>query len=231
MAFTGFTETSISFLKDLAVHNDKTWFGQNRARYEEHLLMPMKQLVNELGPVMKSIDEKIDTTPQINKTISKIYRDTRFSMDKSPFRIDPWIMFKRPVRIWGNVPEFYFYFTPEEYQFGMGYYAAAPATMDAIRRNIDRDPVRFSTILKQFNQHNICALYGEEYKKKISNPHPEIFQKWYQKKNFYVSCMRKIDESFFSPHLKDEIESAYLSNTELYRFIVDSVTSGFLSGI
>jgi uncharacterized protein (TIGR02453 family) len=223
MAFTGFTETSISFLKDLARNNDKKWFEQNRSVYEEFLLIPMKQLVTDLGATLKGVDDKIDITPGINKTVSKIFRDIRFSHDKSPLRTDQWILFKRPVRIWGNVPEFYMYFTSEEYQYGMGYYAPSPTNMENFRHKIDMHPEKFERIIKQFDSQKSYVLYGENYKKQFQNLHPEKFQQWYQKKNFYVSKVRKMDKSFFSPKLKDEIESAFLFNAYLYNYLIESI--------
>ena len=82
MAFTEFTKTGIFFLKDIASNNNKEWFEQHRNTYEKYLLEPLKQLVTDLELVIKSIDNNIETAPVINKTISKIYRDTRFSSDK-----------------------------------------------------------------------------------------------------------------------------------------------------
>jgi hypothetical protein len=53
---------------------------------------------------MLSIDPYFDVHPAINRTISKIYRDTRFSNDKSPFKTTMWITFKRPEKNWKDAP-------------------------------------------------------------------------------------------------------------------------------
>ena len=136
MSFTGFTNTTIGYLKDLAANNNKEWFENNRETYEVHLLSPLRQLSTSLGIVIMSIDKEIEIAPNVNKTISRIYRDIRFSNDKSPFRTDQWLTFRRPNKQWGNVPEFYFYFTPEEYQYGMGFYAATSQNMKLIRSHL-----------------------------------------------------------------------------------------------
>jgi uncharacterized protein (TIGR02453 family) len=223
MLFTGFTKTSISFLNDLARNNNKDWFEQNRPVYEKHLLEPLRQLTTELGIVIKSIDAEIDIRPLINRTISKIFRDTRFSMDKSPFRINQWISFKRPAGIWGNVPEFYFYFTPEEYQYGMGFYAATPANMEKFRDAIISFPDRFKKIVDFYQSQNIFTLDGVSYKKHIRNSLPENYQEWFQKKSLYVSRIKKIDNTFFSAGLKNEIENAFKTNAALYHFLMESI--------
>ena len=223
MIFKGFTNTSISFLNDLALNNNKDWFEQNRTIYEKHLLEPLKQLTTDLGVIIKSIDTKIETTPIINKTISKIYRDTRFSKDKSPFRTDLWISFKRPFKIWGNVPEFYFYFTPEEYQYGMGFYSATPSNMGKYRHYITLYPNRFKKIIDYYNSQDTFVLVGEEYKKHIPNPHPSEYQKWFQRKNLCISCIKKMGGKFFSDYLKEEIEDAFKFNADFYYFLIESI--------
>jgi uncharacterized protein (TIGR02453 family) len=222
MAFTGFTEQSVTFLKDLAANNNKEWFEKHRDIYEHHIMEPLRQLVTDLGPGLKTIDREIETTPAVNKTISKIYRDTRFSKDKSPFRTGLWLSFRRPNKIWGNVPEFYFYFTPEEYQYGMGFYSATPANMEKFREHITRETKRFGKIIGSYKpgEH---IIGGEEYKKKIPNELPDEFQSWYQKRNLYVNSTKKPGNSFFSPLLKDEISGFFHLNSDLYRFLIESI--------
>ncbi len=223
MSFTGFTPTTISFLNDLGHNNNKEWFEARRDIYEEHVLQPMRDLTAGLEPCMKEIDPYIDTTPVINKTISRIYRDTRFSNDKRPLRNDLWITFRRPKKEWGNVPEFYFYFTPERYEFGMGFYCATPANMSKIREHIDRCPELFQPIVDFYDSHKVYRLGGEEYKKTIVNTHTESFQKWLQKKSLYVSSGNELDEAFFSPQLASRLEKAFWEHSDLYRFITKGI--------
>ncbi len=223
MTFKGFTNTSISFLKDLALNNNKDWFERNRTTYEKHLLEPLKQLTTDLGLIIRSIDTNIETAPIINKTISKIYRDIRFSKDKSPFRTDLWISFKRPLKVWGNVPEFYFYFTPEEYQYGMGFYSATPNNMEKLRHYITLFPDRFKKIIDYYNSQDTFVLVGDDYKKHILNPHPAEYQKWFQKRNLCMSCIKKIDKTFFSSHLEEDVENSFTFNAEFYHFLIESI--------
>jgi len=223
MIFKGFSETGILFLKDLAANNKKEWFERNRPVYEEYVLTPLKQLVTDLQLTLKSIDPEIETTPAINKTISKIYRDTRFSADKSPFRTMQWLSFKRPAKTWGNVPEFYFYFTPEKYEYGMGFYSATPQNMERIRSTILDSPAKFEQIIDSYKAQDVFVLEGENYKKAVPNSLPGKYQEWIQKKSLYVRREREIDQNFFSSGLKDLLEKAIVSNAELYQFLIESI--------
>jgi uncharacterized protein (TIGR02453 family) len=222
MTFTGFSQSGITFLKDLAANNNKEWFEKNRNVYENHIMVPMRQLATMLGPVVKSIDNEIETSPTVNKTISKIYRDIRFSNDKSPFRTGLWLTFRRPNKVWGNIPEFYFYFTPEEYQYGMGFYSATPANMEKFRHNMNIQRDRFAQIAGFFNSRKDIEIGGEDYRKSIPNDLPDEFQEWYRKKNLYTSLVRKMDKSFYSPGLKDDIESFFRDTSGLYLFLIES---------
>ena len=84
--FNGFSEKTLDFLRNLKVNNNKTWFEANKQDYEIYLLQPMRNLVFDIGEFMLSIDPYFEIRPAINKTISKIYRDIRFSRNKSLFR-------------------------------------------------------------------------------------------------------------------------------------------------
>jgi uncharacterized protein (TIGR02453 family) len=223
MKFKGFTNSTIPFLKDLKLNNNKDWFEQNRSTYEEHLLKPLKFLATDLEPVIKSIDTKIETAPSINKTISRIYRDTRFSHDKSPYRTDAWVSFKRPAKVWGNVPEFFMFFTTEEYQIGVGFYAATPANMEKFRQHIFLYPERFQEIVDHYNSQDTYILQGEDYKKSFPNQLPASFQPWIQKKNLYISRAKKINDLFVSEQLEAEMEKAFVFNADFYHFFIEAL--------
>jgi len=223
MSFTGFTSTTLAFLNDLALNNHKEWFEAHRDIYETHVLRPLRDLTISMAPAMKDIDPYIDTTPAINKTISRIYRDTRFSTDKRPLRNDLWISFRRPKKDWGNTPEFYFYFTPEKYEFGMGFYCATPANMSGIRNHINARPEIFRPIVDFYESQKESRLGGEDYKKPVANPHSPSFQRWLQKKNLHVNTARDMDELFFSPQLKEMLEKAWWQHADLYRFISEGI--------
>ena len=220
MIFSGFTPNSIKFFENLAANNNKEWFEAHKSEYESHVLSPLRGLATALGPQAKAIDELVETAPTVNKTISRIYRDIRFSADKTPYRTNAWVSFRRPKKQWAVVPEFYFYFTPEEYQFGMGFYAATPDFMERYRYSIDTRHEEFAQIVATYENHNEYKVHGEEYKKRMPNRHGEEFTPWLQKKNIYTATAGKIDSSFFSPDLAERIAVSMEFNAPLYHFLM-----------
>lgn len=217
-----FNPTTISFLQELRENNIREWFEENRSTYEEQVLKPMRDLTQDLEPLLKSFDARIDMSPAIGKAVSRIYRDTRFSLDKTPYRSECWLSFKRPKKIFGNVPEFFMVFTPEEYMIGMGFWATTPAFMTRFRNFISVNHEEFGAFLDCFEQSG-CQLYGEDYKKKIPNDLPERFQPWIQKRSVYISRNRALDELFFSPDLKQKMIEVYQASAVLYGFMLECV--------
>lgn len=218
MNFKGFSNATIEFLTDLKNNNNKLWFESHRKSYEKYLLSPMRALVTDLSSFMLTIDPYFITAPAVNKTISRIYRDTRFSKDKSLYRPNMWVIFKRRSENWLDDPGYFFEIFPHYYRYGMGFYQATKKTMDCIREAIDSKPKEFLKTI-DFLKSGIFELKGESYKRKIESSLPPEIQEWYRKKSFYLVCNRNLDETLFSEKLIDEMISGFSMTVSLYRFI------------
>jgi uncharacterized protein (TIGR02453 family) len=86
MAFTGFTNGTRQFLGDLRAHNDRAWFAENRARYDDDVLARQREFVSAIGSRFVALGEPVHAEPAVNPSIFRINRDTRFSRDKSPYK-------------------------------------------------------------------------------------------------------------------------------------------------
>ena len=85
-AFSGFTKQTVRFYADLGKNNNKPWFEDHRAVYEAHVLAPARLFVTAMGVRLKTVVPGIVAVPAVNKSIFRINRDTRFSLDPSPTR-------------------------------------------------------------------------------------------------------------------------------------------------
>lgn len=86
---TPYTEDSCAFLRDLANHNDRAWYADNRSRFHQVLLEPTRAFVIALGDELRRrVHPGIVGEPKMNKAIRRLARDTRFSKDKTPFRTE-----------------------------------------------------------------------------------------------------------------------------------------------
>ena len=81
--FRGFPKECVQFFTELEKNNNKHWFETHRKDYEEYVLNPARQFVLTMGERLKKISPGIVADPRIDKSIFRIYRDTRFSKNKS----------------------------------------------------------------------------------------------------------------------------------------------------
>jgi len=218
--FDGFSRSTLRFLKGLKANNNKTWFEAHRRDYEEYVLEPLRNLVTDLGEFMLEIDPYFEIAPVVNKTISRIYRDTRFSKDKSPFRSTVWITFKNQSRDWTTLVSGYFFeLSLNSYRYGMGFYNAAPAIMSKFREMIDTEPKEFLQAISFFSKQKTFVLEGDKYKKIFDKNKPKEIQDWYQRKNLYLVCNRKIDDILFSSKLVDDLASGFNLVAPFYHYL------------
>jgi uncharacterized protein (TIGR02453 family) len=218
--FHGFSRKTFTFLRDLGRNNDKAWFDAHRAVYEQHVLQPLRDLVSDTADSMLGIDLSFEVAPAVGKTISRIYRDTRFSKDKSPFRSCMWIVFKRSGQDWARyIPGYFLEINPTWYRYGLGFYDAAPDLMARFRQQIDEDPKSFLKAVAWFGKQDVFTLDGETYKRPIGRDKPEPIRTWYQFKSFYLSCNRAVDDAILSPEFADQITAHFGLAAPLYRYI------------
>ncbi len=218
--FQGFSRRTFTFLRDLGRHNDKAWFEAHRSEYEQHVLAPLRDLVNDLADFMLGIDLSFEVSPAVGKTISRIHRDTRFSKNKAPFRDHVWIAFKRSGEDWAHyIPSYYLEITPTSYHYGLGFYDAAPDLMARFRQQIDEDPESFLKAIAWFDKQNVFTVEGARYKRPLGQDKPEPIRTWYEFKSFYLTCDGKIDNTILSPKLVDQLMKHFGLAAPLYHYI------------
>ncbi len=218
--FRGFSRTTFTFLRDLGRHNDKAWFEAHRPIYEQHVLQPLRALVSDIADSMLGIDLSFEVEPAVGKTISRIYRDTRFSKDKSPFRDCMWLTFKRSGQDWSRyIPGYFLEINPTWYRYGLGFYDAAPDLMARFRQRIDEDPKSFLKAVAWFDKQDVFTLEGETYKRPIGQDKPKPVRTWYQCKSFYLSHNCSIDDAILSPEFADQIAEHFTLAAPLYHYI------------
>lgn len=220
--FNGFSANTLAFLGGLAANNDRAWFAAHKGEYQELVQAPMWRLVNALAPAMLAIDPGFDLSPR-GGAVSRIYRDTRFSRDKAPYRINQWIAFKRRSGEWQDRPCYFMEFGPDGYRYGMGFYSARPDTMRAIRRRIEVRPRDLTNAMDEATGAGF-TLEGEAYKKpRLPAGQPPAIQEWYRLRNIYLARARPIDAVFASGALAEELRRAFAAAAPLYHFLADAI--------
>lgn len=215
--FNGFTHETLNFFNELHLNNNRVWFEQNRDRYKTVVYSPFIELGHALLDPMSKIDPGFELRPE--KIISRINRDVRFSHDKSPYRSNVWISYKRPQREWMEAPAFFFELMPDSYRYGMGFYSATKSTMDLFRKQMEVRGDEFIKIASSIAKKDIFSVMGDSYKRKIENTLPDSLQEWYQKKNLYLMRTCEIGDEIFNGEIASILTAGFKSLEALYKFM------------
>lgn len=143
MEFSGFSKKVLPFLEAIRQNNNKEWFEAHRSEYEEYILNPSRAFVQEMGEHLMALEPTIDFEPKINKSLFRIYRDTRrMGANKAPLKSRIGIIFTQ-----GNSgsrlqkSSFYLHFSPDELFVSAGVRWFEKPMLDAYREYI-RDESR-----------------------------------------------------------------------------------------
>src|SRR5690242_6606636 len=154
--FAGFSQEAIQFLADLASNNDRAWFQPRKADYERLLKEPFEAMIAALAERLGARGVPMLADPK--RSPFRIYRDTRFSKDKSPYKSHlgasfPWVEGSpgteaggdHDARAHGNGG--YFHFQPGEMYVGGGMWQMEKPRLDAFRAAVRDDPAHVRAAL------------------------------------------------------------------------------------
>ena len=138
---TYFSDASFKFLRALARNNDKTWFNAHKPQYEDHVRQPFLRLLTDLQPDLAQISGYFRADPRtVGGSLFRIYRDARFSNDKSPYK--PWqgarLFHERRKQV--AAPSFYVHLQPGQCFVGAGLWHPEPPTQRRVRQFIFDNP-------------------------------------------------------------------------------------------
>ena len=160
-AFPGFPKEGIEFMRGLARHNNRDWFLPRKPIFEEKVKQPMRQLVEAVNAAMKSFAPEYVADP--DKAIPRIYRDTRFSKDKTPYKDH--IAAGFPRRGLPAGAGYYVAVSHKAVGIGGGLYMPAPETLLAIRNHLALHHQDFRRIARA---RAIKELFGQVQGEQLS---------------------------------------------------------------
>lgn len=220
-----FSKEGLDFLFENRLMDSKPWFIEHRDIYEEKVLEPMRELVEALAPTINEIDDRMICEPKIGKSISRIYRDTRFTHDKSIFREKIWCVFLRDKKLYDGLPAFFVEVTPDGFSYGCGYYKASTASMERFRELVLNDDRDYRAARKAVEKSEVFNLYAEKFKRTKFPNESEKKREWLDMKNIGAICYSNDFELLFSDRLADKIAKDFLSLKPFYIFLMKVETS------
>jgi len=143
MEFKGFSEKTLLFLESIRKNNNKEWFELHRDEYEKYILEPSRAFVEEFGEHLQALEPTINFSPKINKSLFRIYRDTRrIGAIKIPLKHRIGVIFWQGNGSRMQTSSFYLHFSPDELFVSVGVRWFEKPMLDAYREYIKNDKRR-----------------------------------------------------------------------------------------
>jgi uncharacterized protein (TIGR02453 family) len=220
--FAGFRPEAIQFLADLAENNDRAWFQPRKADYERLLKEPLEALCVALGERFAARGVPLSADPA--RSPFRIYRDVRFSKDKSPYKTNisaafRWIEGAEMTHQEGD-PGGYFHLAPGEAFVGGGMWHPPTAKLTAFRQRVLSDPASVRSVLDEpAFARTFGAISGDSLKRVPAGypaDHPEADMLKLKDMTF---GHRLGDDDVTSPRLPDVLVESFEVAVPVMRFL------------
>ncbi len=132
-----FTKQTFDFLKSLSENNKRGWFLAHQQDYEKFVLIPALDFIRDMSQEMPAISPHfLASSKKVGGSLMRIYRDTRFSRDKTPYKTNIGIQFRHEAGKDIHAPGYYLHIQPGECFIGIGLWRPDADTLFRIREAI-----------------------------------------------------------------------------------------------
>ncbi len=215
--FDGFPKEGIDFLKRLKKNNNRRWFAKHKSDYEHFVKFPMQTLIAALKITMAKIAPEIDVNP--NRSIFRIYRDTRFSKNKTPYKTNVAAVFHLKGH-WQDSAGYYVHIEPGNIYVGGGIYMPEKDQLMKIRNAIAEHSKEFLSIIENVKfVKRFGAIQGEKLQRiPIGFPRDHFMGEWLRYKQVYAGVEWE-EKECYSPKFIVNIVAVYKELLPLIRFL------------
>ena len=215
-----FTRSTFRFLSELADNNDREWFAENKNRYETDVKDTSLGFIEDFASHLEKLSPHFMAT---NRSLFRIYRDVRFSKNKSPYKTHAGIHFRHERSRDAHAPGYYLHLEPGSVFAGMGIWHPDSKALRAIREHIVAEPTAWKRASRGKKFRDTVELEGDRLSrppKGFDPEHPLIEDlKW---KDFIG--VKRLSQTFAtSAELPKELAKVFQAGTPFMRFLCDAL--------
>jgi uncharacterized protein (TIGR02453 family) len=223
-SFDGFPNDFFRFYSDLKNNNNRAWFNDNKARYFEAVVNPMCEFIVAIAPRLLKISSHYVADPKPHGgSMFRIYRDTRFSKDKTPYKTHAACHFRHQAGKDAHAPGFYAHFEPDRLYFGGGIWRPPSGHLNAIREHITDNPVEWAKIKSARAVRERGGIRGDGLVRPprgFDPDHRHIDD--LKRKSFFLMTEAEPD-LLKSAELVNEVTTAFRAASRLNRFVTEAL--------
>jgi uncharacterized protein (TIGR02453 family) len=156
--FDAFSPSLFTFLRDLRENNNRDWFNAHKDTYEADVREPARAFVRAMAPhLMEWTPHLVADDRKVGGSIMRVYRDTRFSKDKTPYKTNVGIQFRHSAGKSAHAPGLYIHLSPGDVFVGGGMWMPPSGELKSIRGAISTQGSRWQRIVdelpERFERH------------------------------------------------------------------------------
>ncbi len=222
--YASFEPRTLGFLEELRSNNNRDWFKEHKSRYEEDVLdVALRFIISMQAPLAKIAPRFTAVPTRVGGSLMRVYRDTRFSKNKLPYKTNIGIQFRHEQAKDVHAPGYYLHIEPEQVFVGVGMWRPDSDSLRGIRERIAARPAEWRRIVTDTKFRRQFSLGGAS----LTRP-PRGFDKDHEciediKRKSFIA-VRELDvESCAKPQFQRTVESSFKTAEPLMRFLCKAV--------
>lgn len=222
--YAGFTPQTVAFLTELSNNNNREWFKENKSRYEELVLDPALRFIQSMhDPLAEIAPHFVAQATRVGGSLMRVYRDTRFSKVKTPYKTNIGIQFRHERAKDVHSPGYYLHIDPEQVFLGVGMWRPDSDPLRGIRERIAAKPAEWKRTIGDSKFKRNFELGGEM----LTRP-PRGFDKDQEciediKRKSFIAVKHLAVDDCLSPQFQRKVETAFKSGTPYMQFLCKAV--------
>lgn len=226
--YARFDATILGFLAELEANNNREWFNENKSRYEEQVLDPALRFIQCMQEPLHAIAPHfVAQATRVGGSLMRVYRDTRFSRNKLPYKTNVGIQFRHERAKNVHSPGYYVHIDPERVFVGVGMWMPEPDPLRRIRDRIAARPGDWKRAVgdRTFRRHYV--LGGES----LTRP-PRGFDRDHEliddiKRKSFIAIKDMDSKDCLDPNFQRRVETAFKAATPYMNFLCRAVAVPF----
>lgn len=218
--YARFYPETIAFLEELSANNNRDWFHDNKQHYEEQVLDVALRFIQSMQQPLSDIAPCFVAMPtRVGGSLMRVYRDTRFSRNKTPYKTNIGIQFRHEQAKDVHSPGYYVHIAPHQVFIGAGMWRPDAEPLHAIRERISTRPAEWRRVLSEpyFKRH--FSLGGEA----LQRP-PRGFSKDHEligdiRRKSFIAVRDLHPEDCLKPQFQRTVENSFKGAESFMRFL------------
>ncbi len=218
--YAKFNPETVAFLTELRNNNNREWFNENKARYEALVLDVALRFIQSMQDPLAEIAPRFTAIPKrMGGSLMRVYRDTRFSKNKTPYKTNIGIQFRHEQARDVHAPGYYVHIDPDEVFLGVGLWRPDSTALAAIRERVSNKQAEWL----RARDDKVFKRYFHLTGQSLSRP-PRGFDKEHplledlKRKDFIAARTLALEEAT-RPRFQQKVETSFKAAVPLMRFL------------